>query len=62
MPFTMSVGELADLVNSVPGIRAVHDMPLPRGRGQLYNALLWSMARLPVFDPVRPAVTLLEFG
>lgn len=62
MPFTMSVGELAELVNSVPGIRGVHDMPLPPGRGQLYNALLWSMARLPVFDRVRPALTLLEFG
>ncbi|MBV9091313.1 MAG: class I SAM-dependent methyltransferase [Mycobacteriaceae bacterium] len=62
MPFTMSVGELADLVDSVPGIRAVHDLPLPRGRGSLFNVLLWSAQRLPVFDAVRPALTLLEFG
>lgn len=62
MPFTMSVGEIADLVDSVPGIRAVRDMPLPRGRGTLFNALVWSMQRLPVFDGVRPALTLLEFG
>jgi len=62
MPFTMSVGELADLVNSVPGIRAVHDMPLPRGRGPVFNLLLWTMQRLSVFDHVRPALTLLEFG
>ncbi len=62
MPFTMPVGELAALVDSVPGIRAVHDMPLPPGRGPLFNVLLWSMQRLPVFDGVRPALTLLEFG
>jgi O-methyltransferase involved in polyketide biosynthesis len=40
MPFSMSVSEVAELVDSVPGIRAVHDLPLPAGRGQLYNALL----------------------
>jgi O-methyltransferase involved in polyketide biosynthesis len=62
MPFTMSVGELADLVNTVPGIRAVHDMPFPRGRGPVFNGLLWTLQRLPVFDGVRPALTLLEFG
>jgi O-methyltransferase involved in polyketide biosynthesis len=62
MPFTMSVGELADLIDTVPGIRAVHDLPLPRGRGPLFNVLLWTVQRLPVFDGVRPALTLLEFG
>ncbi|HZA08821.1 class I SAM-dependent methyltransferase [Mycobacterium sp.] len=62
MPFSMSVSEIADLVNTVPGIRAVHDLPMPRGRGRLFNAVLWSVQRLPVFDPVRPALTLLEFG
>jgi len=62
MPFTMSVGELADLVDTVPGIRAVHDLPLPRGRGPLFNVLLCTVQRLPVFDGVRPALTLLEFG
>lgn len=61
MPFTMSVAELADLVDT-PGIRAVHDMPLPRGRGRLFNASLWILQRLPMFDGVRPALTLLEFG
>lgn len=61
MPFTMSVAELAELVDT-PGILAVHDTPLPPGRGPLFNALLWGMQRLPVFDGVRPALTLLEFG
>jgi O-methyltransferase involved in polyketide biosynthesis len=62
MPFSLSVAEIADLVKTVPGIRAVHDMPLPRGRGPVFNLLLWSMQRLPLFDPVRPTLTLLEFG
>lgn len=62
MPFSLSVAELAKMVNTVPGIRAVHDMPLPRGRGPVFNFLLWTLQRMPVFDPVRPALTLLEFG
>jgi O-methyltransferase involved in polyketide biosynthesis len=62
MPFSLSVAEIADLVNTVPGVRAVHDVPLPRGRGPVFDLLLWTLQRLPVFDPVRPALTLLEFG
>ena len=62
MPFSLSIAEIADLVKTVPGIRAVHDMPLPSGRGPMFNLLLWTMQRLPVFDPVRPTLTLLEFG
>ena len=62
MPFSLSVAEIAELVKTVPGIRAVHDMPLPRGRGPVFNLLLWSMQRLPLFDSVRPTLTLLEFG
>jgi O-methyltransferase involved in polyketide biosynthesis len=61
MPFSLSVAEIADLVNTVPGVRAVHDMPLPRGR-RPFSLLLWTLQRLPVFDPLRPALTLLEFG
>jgi len=62
MPFSLSVAEAADLVNTVPGIRAVHDLPLPEGRGRLINSLVWTAQRLPVFDAVRPLWTLLEFG
>ena len=62
MPFSLSVAEIANLVNTVPGIRAVHDLPLPKGRGGLLNMMVWTMQRLPVFDAVRPTLTLLEFG
>jgi O-methyltransferase involved in polyketide biosynthesis len=62
MPFTLSVSEVADLVNTIPGIRAVHDLPYPAGRGNLINALMWTAQRIPLLDPVRPVLTLLEFG
>jgi len=62
MPFTLSVSQAADLVNTVPGIRAVHDLPMPAGRGNVLNALMWTAQRVPLLDPVRPMLTLLEFG
>jgi O-methyltransferase involved in polyketide biosynthesis len=62
MPFTLSVSEVADLVNTIPGIRAVHDLPYPAGRGKVLNALMWTAQRIPLLDPVRPVLTLLEFG
>ena len=62
MPFCLSVSEVANLVNAVPGIRAVHDLPYPPGRGKVLNALLWTARRTPLLDSVRPVLTLLEFG
>lgn len=62
MPFTLSVAEAARLVNTVPGIRAVHDVPYPEGRGNVLNTLIWTAQRIPLLDPVRPMLTLLEFG
>jgi O-methyltransferase involved in polyketide biosynthesis len=62
MPFSLSPSQAANLVNMVPGIRAVHDMPLPMGRGKVFNGILWAAQRLPLLDPVRPVLTLLEFG
>jgi O-methyltransferase involved in polyketide biosynthesis len=62
MPFSLSVSQAANLVNTVPGIRAVHDLPMPAGRGKVLNALVWTAQRIPLLDPVRPVLTLLEFG
>ena len=62
MPFSLSVGQAANLVKTVPGVRAVHDVPLPAGRGLVWNAVTWAVQRLSLFDPVRPTFTLLEFG
>ncbi|MDY6997387.1 MAG: class I SAM-dependent methyltransferase [Actinomycetota bacterium] len=62
MPFTLSVAEAADLVNTVPGVRAVHDLPGEPARGRVLNTLAWAVQRVPLLDPVRPTITLLEFG
>lgn len=61
MPFSLSADEAARLVDVVPGVRAVHDVPYPAGRGRLLNAVMWTAQRLPLLDPVRPSLTLLEF-
>jgi O-methyltransferase involved in polyketide biosynthesis len=62
MPFSLSVSQVANLVNTVPGIRAVHDLPMPAGRGKVLNAVVWTVKRIPLLDPVRPVLTLMEFG
>lgn len=62
MPFGMSPSEAARLVDLVPGVRAVHDVPYPRGRGRVLNTVLSGMQRIPLLDPVRPSLTMLEFG
>jgi len=62
MPFHLSVSDAANLASSVPGIRVVHDLPFPAGRGKVLNALMWTAHRIPLLDPVRPVLTLLEFG
>jgi O-methyltransferase involved in polyketide biosynthesis len=62
MPFAMSPAKAAELVDVVPGVRVVHDVPLPMGRGSVFNAVARAVQRIPLFDPVRPALTLLEFG
>jgi hypothetical protein len=61
MPFGLSATDAAELVDVVPGVRAVHDLPYPQGRGRVLNSVLWTVQRLPVLDPVRPTLTLLEF-
>ncbi len=62
MPFSLSVADAADLVNTVPGVRAVRDMQLPPGRGLVFNTLLSAVYRIPMLDRLRPSLTLLEFG
>jgi O-methyltransferase involved in polyketide biosynthesis len=62
MPFALSPSEVANLVNTVPGIRAVHDLPMVPGRGKVLNSLMWTLQRVALLDPVRPVVALLEFG
>ncbi|TGD83992.1 class I SAM-dependent methyltransferase [Mycolicibacterium sp. CH28] len=71
-PFSLTVRELAELADTVPGVRAVHDLQLPRGRGPLFDTLLSRTQDLPIHRPLRrwvgmnwptiATLTLLEFG
>jgi O-methyltransferase involved in polyketide biosynthesis len=62
MPFSRSIDQLADLANTVPGIRAVRDLAMPPGRGWVFNTLLSTAYQVSLLDRVRPTLTLLEFG
>lgn len=62
MPFSLSVSQLADLVNTVPGIEAVRDLPIPKGRGLFFNTLFPAFWQLPLIKQHRGAYTSLEFA
>ncbi len=62
MPFSLSPRQLANLAGTVPGIRAVHDLPIPKGRGLFFGAIFPTFWRLPLIRQTRGAYTLLEFG
>lgn len=62
MPFSLSPRQLADLANTVPGIRAVHDVPMPKGRGWFFGTMYPAIWQFPPIKPFRGAYTLLEFG
>ncbi|SEH53213.1 O-Methyltransferase involved in polyketide biosynthesis [Mycolicibacterium rutilum] len=62
MPFSLSAAELANLAGTVPGIRAVHDLPMPRGRGFFFEKVFPAVWRSKAVMNYRGAYTLLEFG
>jgi len=62
MPFSLKPAELADLANTVPGIRAVHDLPMPRGRGWAFEKLFPAFWQWKPTKQYRGTYTLLEFG
>jgi O-methyltransferase involved in polyketide biosynthesis len=62
MPFSLSPRELAGLVDTVPGITAVHDLPMPKGRGLIFKTLFPAFWQLPLIRQGRGAYTMLEFG
>ncbi|OBG32822.1 methyltransferase [Mycobacterium alsense] len=62
MPFSLSAGQLAKLANTMPGVRAVHDIPMPRGRGLFFGTLFPAFWQFGPTKPFRGAYTVLEFG
>lgn len=62
MPFSLSAAQLAALPDRVPGIRAVHDLPMPPGRGWFFETLFPAFWQFKPTRNLRGAYTLLEFG
>ena len=62
MPFSLSARQLAGLVHTLPGVRAVHDVPMPKGRGLFFERVFPALWRFPPTKQFRGAYTLLEFG
>jgi len=62
MPFSLSVNQLQDLVTSVPGLKAVHDVAMPAGRGFFFEKVFPAFWRFGPAKPFRGVYALLEFG
>ncbi len=62
MPFSLSAAQLAALAGTVPGITAVHDLPMPRGRGFFFERVFPAIWGWRPMRNHRGAYTLLDFG
>jgi O-methyltransferase involved in polyketide biosynthesis len=61
-PLSLSAAQVADLADTVPGVRAIRAVKLPQGRGLMFNSALSMVNRSRLLDPLRACLTLLEFG
>ena len=62
MPFSLSRSAADDLVNTVPGVRAVHHVQISSGRGVVINTLVQTAQRFSRLRPLLPVWIVLEFG
>jgi O-methyltransferase involved in polyketide biosynthesis len=62
MPFSLSAQQLADLAHTMPGVKAVHDVPIPKGRGIFFGRVYPAFWQFGPTRRFRGAYTLLEFG
>jgi len=62
MPFSLSINQLSDLVGTMPGLKAVHDIPMPKGRGVIFNRVFPAFWEFGPLKPYRGVYALLEFG
>jgi len=62
MPFSLSVDQLAGLVDTMPGVKAFHDIPMPKGRGFFFEKVFPAIWRFHPARNFRGAYALLEFG
>ena len=62
MPFSLSINELTALVGRIPGLKAVRDIPMPKGRGFVFEKVFPAFWRFGALKPYRGVYALLEFG
>lgn len=62
MPFSLSINQLRALVGRVPGLKAVHDVPMPAGRGFAFGTVFPALWHLGPLKPFRGVYALLDFG
>ena len=62
MPFSMSINQLQALVGTMPGLRAVRDVPMPAGRGFFFRTVFPAIWGFGPTKPFRGVYALLEFG
>ena len=62
MPFSLSINELSAMVGTTPGLSAVHDIPMPKGRGFIFNRVFPAFWEFGPLKPFRGVYALLEFG
>ncbi len=62
MPFALTADEGLALADSIPGVRAARDIPLPPGRGFFKLAAWPPLDRVGFMRRIRPSIMLLEFG
>jgi O-methyltransferase involved in polyketide biosynthesis len=62
MPFSLSISKLSTLVGTMPGLTAVRDIPMPKGRGFIFNTVFPAFWKFGPTKPFRGVYALLQFG
>lgn len=62
MPFSLSIDQLRNQVGKVRGLKYVRDVPMPAGRGFLFEKVFPAFWEFGPMKPFRGVYALLEFG
>lgn len=62
MPFSLSIDQLRALVDTMPGLKSVRDVPMPAGRGAFFGTVFPSIWAFEPIRNYRGVYALLEFG
>jgi O-methyltransferase involved in polyketide biosynthesis len=62
MPFSLSINQLSALAGTMPGLTAVRDVPMPKGRGFIFNKVFPAFWQFGPTKQFRGVYALLQFG